>query len=264
MHEKHRQIRLTMKLSDWLYTIVDTNWKTLEHLNSSVKSHLEASEPIPSLRGGGQDDSDAEPAVPQDHVVLYKTLPFVAFKETFTEDGCIHLGKLQSERPTDFAGRGGLYLTPQLWVAMYYADALNDICVSADVRTLSLHVPCDYINSLKTWRLEYGDQWRELIWHSRRSEYYPAAWQKHHSRQELIIGPIAHGANQHFSKMKNWEKIGTKNVIMSKDGSDTSSQYVFMKTQTVQDLQEKVRGKAYLHQIYGNFKVIVHPWSDKL
>jgi hypothetical protein len=244
MKAKHSQIRGTMVLSEWLYIILDVNFGTLENLNETIQTHLDTGVQEPNMRGG-HEEVDEHPSIPDNHIALYKTLPFQAFKECFNEDGTIHLGKLESKNPTDFCRK------------------LNDICVSPDVRTLEIHVPLEYVQSLKVWRLEFDDRWKELIWCSRRAEYYPTEWDKEHCRQELIIGPIAHGANKHYSRMKDWKKIGPNNIIMSPDGTEMSSQYVFMKERNLQALETQIVGKSYLIKTYGDFKVIAHPWIDK-
>jgi len=260
MKPQHRQIRLTMSLSEWISTIVETNFKTIEHLNANIEKHMN-SNAAPSIRDG-QEDLDIQPVVPKDHIVLYKSKPFCFFQDAFRDDGSIHLGKLESEKPTDFARNGGLYLSSQKWVAIHYASILNAACVRADVRTLELHVPLSYIRSLKTWNLGYGERWRSLIWHSRRSEYLPDEWVKEYSRQELIIGPVSHGANKGYSRLKSWDKVDMSNVIVNEDG-EISSQHAFMKRRNLPELEKQVAGKSYLIKTFSDFKIIAHPWTDK-
>ena len=57
------------------------------------------------------------------------------------------------------------------------------------------------------WRLEYGTDWRQLVYFSRNSKFYPdeliEKWEAH----EALIGPVSSEATYKFKEMAEWRSV---------------------------------------------------------
>ncbi|KAJ4380822.1 hypothetical protein N0V86_004184 [Didymella sp. IMI 355093] len=156
---EHALVLYTQSLKAWLVEIIDTYYETLVDLEANILLKL-SSEPIAQLRGGG-DDEEPEytiPQIPGGHLAVFKSVDGRYTKGCIREDGTVSLGRLESYFNTDFARRGGLYFTHQIWVANAYSRLINDACSIADRRTVELHVPLSHFRDIKTWELKYGDE----------------------------------------------------------------------------------------------------------
>ncbi|KAH7402629.1 hypothetical protein BKA66DRAFT_5492 [Pyrenochaeta sp. MPI-SDFR-AT-0127] len=272
MREEHRIIRSTQSLVMWLYEIIETNYLVLEDLNATILSKLEPTK-LP-LRGGGDIEEYTVPQTPGGHLALFKSVEFRRAAGTIAEDGSIDLLKLISRGPTDFARHGGLYFTHQLWVAKHYAALLKDLCPLGDRRTFEMHVPLHHFQSVGTLELGFNDDYKQLVYHSRRNERYPKNISKLRAKYGVIRGPIARSRTIGFGKMQSWEEITDKNQLITDDDDDEDEagkhkkkkvgmQNVWFKEETIEKLQEDVHGKCYLRKPHQGFKLIPEPWNDR-
>ncbi|KAF2788327.1 hypothetical protein K505DRAFT_110557 [Melanomma pulvis-pyrius CBS 109.77] len=263
MNIEFQNLRLTQDLLSWIVETIQLNYDALESMDWTIEKRLNADEEsasVPVLRGG--EGSPDEPKVPENYTVLYKSLLMSRTKECFDSEGNINLIFALSDPRSDFSStRTALYFTPQQWVADKYARYALHRAKIPEVRTLELHVPNEHFDKLTRWNLDYCDQWRQLIWYSRRGLQYPNEWRKDYSRQELIVGPIASNHNKHFNKMTSWEGVKEGHVFKSPDG-EVSIQYVWMKERSLDLLNEDVKGKFFLRQTFPDFKIIKKPWLD--
>lgn len=121
---------------------------------------------------------------PKGYTTLYHATASARLKQVFLDDEKIYLSNTMPG--PDYANDLGwdsygvlFYWTPQMWVADLYArycqKALGmpwDVCLMKMVAR-----PGDIsLEGGLTWKLEYGDDWRKLIWHSKnRKEYSPTS-----------------------------------------------------------------------------------------
>ncbi|KAF1939045.1 hypothetical protein EJ02DRAFT_514097 [Clathrospora elynae] len=113
---EYRTIYGIQPLNVWLTEIIEIFYEIFEELNARVLQELEPSSG-PSLRGGHGEEQYKYPQIPGGHLALFKSVEFSKVKKFFAVDGSVNLRRLESEGPTDFARRGGLYFTHQLWAA---------------------------------------------------------------------------------------------------------------------------------------------------
>lgn len=264
MDPEARHIRLTNDLVAWLVEIFTTNFLSLEDMNQTVSTCLDEQDnaTMPNLRGG--DGPSKEVLVLENHTAFYKALGMSRMQGTFHEDGTVDLNVIKTKTASDFKNESGpVYFTVDRWVADHYAMVLKKWVAIPDIRILEIYVPNEHLMEMNPWNLAYDDQWRQLIFYSRRDQGYPGEWRKHHSRQKMIVGPVASNANQHFCKMKSWDQIRERHILASPtDPSVKGTQHVWMKRTAVDLLSDAIRGKAYLRRTYPEFKLVIKAWDD--
>ena len=270
---EHEMILYTQPLKYWLIEIIDTAYEALVELEANILLQLgdEA-----RLRGGGSDledeDEDAEYTVPQmpgGHLAVFKSVDGRRTRNVVREDGSVSLARLESYFETDFARRGGLYFTHQLWVAQAYSKLINDACDAADRRTVELHVPLSHFKDIGLWELEYGDEWKQLIYYSRREELLPKALQKIKAEHGCIQGPIAHSHTKTIVKLESWKDIGRQHLLTKEvEGEDGSKQIligiqqVWIGESAISQLEAAVFEKAYIRLLEKGFRKVPEPWED--
>lgn len=269
LKSEHRFILYTQPLKAWLVEIIDTFYDTLVELEANIL--LKLSEPIPQLRGRGGDEDEAEYTVPQapgGHFAVFKSVDGRHTKGCIKEDGTVSLGRLESYFNTDFARQGGLYFTHQIWVAKAYSRLINDACNVADRRTVELHVPLSHFKEVKTWDLKFGDEWKQILWYSRRGESLPKDMQKLKAQYGCIHGPIAHAHNDTIVKLKSWEQVAWKHVMtkeVEEEGKKqtlVAMQQVWMGETAIAELEIAVFEKAYVRLPEKGFRKVQEPWKD--
>ncbi|KAH9879318.1 hypothetical protein J1614_002757 [Plenodomus biglobosus] len=260
MKEQHKAIRLTQKLSNWLAEMIDTQYLVLMDMNDKIQANLDNEGP--KLRGGHSEEPSITPA-PPGHIALYKSVERRRCDNTIFEDGTIKLRSLESMAPTDFARRGGLYFTDQLWVASHYAALIRDICSVADRRVLEMHVPIVHLEEVKIWSLAFeDDDFKQLVYCCRRDQDYSRDISRKRAAHGLIKGPIAHGHSKSFSKMKSWQDITESHVLKNKHTMEISRQYVWVKKNYIRELELVVAGKCFLRRPSQGLQLLPEPWND--
>lgn len=247
---KHSQIRGIQPLSSWLCEMLETNHDALVGLEDTILSNIDPT--YPSLRGGGFETDYTVPATLGDHINLFKSVSLERARRVITEDGDINLVPLLShESSTDFAHRGGLYFTHQMWVATHYSRLIADACPVCDRRTIEISVPLDHLRKENMLELDFGDTWRQLVFYSRRDETYPTDLGRLRSKHKVIHGPIAHNANVAFAKMKNPSDIQKKHLLWENAKAQTGNfgmQHVWLTEDAVHGLSAVVREKTWMRK----------------
>jgi hypothetical protein len=268
LKSEHQEILSTQPLSGWLVEIVDTFYEYLEDLELSIQSKL--SEPDPYPRGGGEEEEPEYtiPQAPGGHLAVFKSVEGRRIKECIKEDGTVSLLRLQSRANTDFAVTGGLYFTHQIWVAKAYSRLIGDVCNVADRRTVELHVPLSHFKEIKTWELAYGDEWKQLIWHSRKGESPPRPLQRIKAQYGCIQAPIAHAHSKTITKLDSWEQMECKHVMtkeVEEDGETqtlVAMQQVWLGEGAITELEDAVVNKAYFGLPERGLRLVEEPWND--
>ncbi|PZD25618.1 hypothetical protein A1F96_08279 [Pyrenophora tritici-repentis] len=249
MKKEHERIRRTCTLSRWIEVIIETNYLALVELNARILCELGEPAELP-LRGGGEDEYTI-PQMPGGHLAIFKSVEYSRASGCISEDGSMDLGRLESSGPTDFARRGGLYFTHQLWVARHYSALIHDACPVSDRRTVEIHVPLAHLDKVKTWDLKPDeDDSKRLLYFSRRDERYPKDISQKRAAHGVIQGAIAHTHNLAFAKMSSWQEVTEKHILMEDDEDGAplkiAKQYVWIKEGAIEQLEEDCVGKVYL------------------
>ena len=248
MTPEYRDIRLTKDLISWLVESIEINFESLDSMNLIIEKSLDKLEADPTLshlREGA--DTVIDPLVPQGHSRLYKSFFVRRIDGAGIENSVFDLSRILSPPRSDFAStRCALYFTPQKWLAVRYAEYARKNVRIADVRTIEVHIPDIHFEEATRLDLAYGDEWRKLIFYSRKGMYYPDDVRKYYSRQEIITGPIAHNYNDGFAKMEDWGRVTDKHMLLSSEG-EVGIQYVWIKERSWLRLQDEIKGKYYLH-----------------
>jgi hypothetical protein len=257
LKSEHQMILSTQPLSDWLIEIINMFWYCLQDLEANIVARL--SEPVPHLRRGGGDegggDEEPEYTVPQTpggHLAVFKSVDGRRLKRSIRENGTFKLDELASGPMTDFCKDGGLYFTHQIWVAKAYSKLISDACSVADRRTIELHVPLSHFEEIKVWKLPYGDEWKQVVWHSRREERMPKNLRSIRGQVGCIQGPISHSHTGTIANLDSWKKVAWKHVLtaeVEEDGKTqtlVATQHVWWNDNAIADLEEAVDQKCYI------------------
>ncbi|KAF3002513.1 hypothetical protein E8E13_006514 [Curvularia kusanoi] len=273
LKSEHQHVLYTQPLKVWLVEIIDISYEALLDIEANIL--LQLGDEGPNLRGGAGLEDQEEYTIPQmpgGHLAVYKSVDGRRAKNCIREDGSVSLTRLESVFETDFARRGGLYFTHQLWVAKAYSKLINDACAVADRRTVELHVPLSHFKEVGLWELKFGDMWKQLVYYSRRQESLPKDIQKMKADHGCIQGPISHSHTRTIVKLNSWADIGMHHVLTSKiedEDEDDGKQHTLIAIQQVwisegaiAALEAAVFEKAYVRLPEKGFRQVLEPWED--
>ncbi|KNG50259.1 hypothetical protein TW65_03179 [Stemphylium lycopersici] len=260
----HDKIRYIQPLSYWIEEMMMTSFNSLFGLNTTVLVALGERQAPAHLRGGADADYDI-PQMPGGHLAVFKSVDYQHCHKCIAENGELNLFPLESMGPTDFAQRGGMYFTHQLWVARHYSRLINHMCPVADRRTVELHVPLAHFEHVKTWDVK-GDDFKRLLFFSRNNLGYPKDITRQLAKHGVVRGPIANTHSKTFAKMSDWNEVTDAHMLQGKDeefgGTKWAKQYVWISREAIQKLQVDCVGKAYMRLPEKKFKLIPEPWKD--
>lgn len=187
---------------------------------------------LPCVGGAGEAREDYSNK-PQGYTTLYRATTAGRLKDVFKENEKFDLTKTMPgpSHANDFGfdSYGVLfYWTPQMWVADEYARYCEraigfkwDVCVLKMIAR-----PYDVGIENATWELEYGDEWRKLLWYSRNREQYPDDIAERYEKTKVFIGPIS--ATSVLDQLRNWQQITEDHVLKQYgDHGDQAIQYVW-------------------------------------
>ncbi|KAL5461914.1 hypothetical protein PMIN06_001992 [Paraphaeosphaeria minitans] len=257
LNPQFSDIRCTQPLRVWLEEFITSNVLTMRLMDENLKDKLEhLRKPQSMLReGAGAEEERSKFKIARlGYDTLYRATTTERLKNVFLETGVTLENCMQhvafSQPPNDFgwAGYGTMfYFTKQDFVAQWYAEyAANCIQNKHDVvvlRICSKQQTTQPFN--KTWKLEYGDDWRRLVWHSRNSKPFPKQLKEKFSNCDVITGPISINATSTNRRMKDWTEVNESHVFNIRpwgQGGPTvqGTQHVFKWPDVMQDLNEKV------------------------
>jgi hypothetical protein len=250
LKREHQMILSTQSLFGWLLEITNTFFDYLEEPEAEILSKLCGSRPC--LRKEDQEPESTVPQTPEGHVAIFKSVEGRQMKRCIQDNSIVQSGYLMSSAIHDFHYAGGLYFTHQLWVAEAYSKLMGDACSVADRRTLEVHVPLSHFEKIKTWDLPYGGEWKQFVWHSRRSKSLPKQLSNVGRQYGCIQTPMAYVHNQSITKLDSWEQIERKHIMtkkVEKDGKTqtlVATQLVWMDDLTIIEFEEAVVRKSYI------------------
>jgi hypothetical protein len=192
------------------------------------------------------------------HVMLWRAADFIKHRAFYNEEtGKLNLNAI-STCPGDFSGDVRLaYFTPQRETADRYATWYKHKAQQSGITIAQISVPNRFVESLKVKYLWFGrnsegnpsNEWKDLIWNSRRGDRLPKSL-RHLSAEDLLIGHIASGKHCKFTQMESASEIKEGDVLtVNIDGVERKSiQWVFQTYEAQDGFEEACRGNVVLHQ----------------
>ncbi|KAJ4985503.1 hypothetical protein SVAN01_08974 [Stagonosporopsis vannaccii] len=241
-------VRSWHPLRYWLELFVVSNYLSLVSMDKRALAVVQQSQgDILQLHGGADSDFRADYySKKAGYTTLYRTTTAGRLKNAYGDSDRIRLQKTIS-RP-DVASDFGYeaygsfsYWTPNAWVAELYGrfcernvQNVHDVCVLKLVaRDHDIEVPG------KTWRLNYGYEWRKLVWYSRTQNDYPKDILDKHMATEVFIGPLSVDATPKFEAMSSWTDVTAANVCRQNDVGEEAVQYAFHMPKVLIELSDK-------------------------
>jgi len=149
--------------------------------------------------------------------------------------GHVDLEGSMSRGPMDFQPYG-LYLAVHHETAVEYAGYAKHRGQGLPV-VMRIDIPNNILEDMEPTVLTYGDDWRQLVFHTRRSQRSDLP--KHlrlRCRKPLLIGPILKTHTIGVCKMKSWEEITEANLAnFEKDGKTVIGIQYALSDEAVQD-----------------------------
>ena len=122
--------------------------------------------------------------------------------------------------PTDFHGPNAWisYFGPDRWVAERYAKYIKHLVPFHRTCIVEMTIPNSLIDRMNPVILRYGEDWKKIVWNSRRGRPYPKEL-RHLFKRPLYIGDICHNYTPAISKMPSWNELTRENVMNVGDES---------------------------------------------
>ncbi|KAL1634687.1 hypothetical protein SLS56_002089 [Neofusicoccum ribis] len=225
MMPEFEDIRYTASCKHWVLESIESNYNALASLDEDLRA---AQTRIQGFRKiGRHQETPFTPRLesfPGHHMIWHVCDKAKAAR---FYDPITHAVSLSAVRvcPGDFSGTVVVgYFTPQKETADRYACWRKHKQHISDIRIIQIAVPDLFIKSISVHYLWYGDQsrptdeWKFLIWHSRRGEYLPIEmeWLEN---QDLLIGNIASGKNCKYENIREPAAIKDSDVLtIERDG----------------------------------------------
>lgn len=161
--------------------------------------------------------------------------------------------------PGDFSATNKVvYWTPQKETAERYARWYKVLTPIAELCFIQAAVPEVFTLPLRTTYLWTGerenptDEWRNLIWHSRRGKDPPTELE-HLANTQLLIGHLASEKDAKYEKMTSYQEIKMSDCLMVRiDGEERKAvQWVFLDFATKRGLSQALRGNIWFHDLEG-------------
>ena len=279
MLPKFKDLRFTATCKHWVLEAVEVAYLTLSELDDQARNDMRAKTPQHAaphsrkgfemrLRGGGSPDPHAiVDAKKPGHTMLWRG----GYKEKElgleNEDGTLDLTKLATCSGDFSGGKKLAYFTPQPETADGYAQWAKHKVEAAEVCVTQVAVPESLTKDLETLVLWSpvtdlpSDDWKQMIWSSRRSGRWPQPLRKKWGNVGLIQGHIASSIDKTFIDMRDWNELRANDVmkinVKVPDGTWerwSAMQWVFYSTAAQEAFEEACQGQVTFHEM-GAFKV---------
>lgn len=168
----------------------------------------------------------------------------------------IRLGEISS-RPGDFSGETTVaYWTPQKETADHYARWAKLKAQETELCMIQVAVPDSFTRSLSTkylWfdeRSQPTDEWKKLIWYSRRNEVFPKEL-AYLYQKDLLIGHIASGKHVKYVRLSDYTRIRESDLLtMAINGEERKAiQWAFHTYHAKVGFAEYCKDKIWLHKL---------------
>jgi hypothetical protein len=164
--------------------------------------------------------------------------------------------------PGDFNSQKRLaYWTPQKETADRYAQWTKHRADDSEIMMIQVAVPESLVKNLTPYYLWHDerwtpkDEWRKLVYHSRRREDLPREL-LHIDQYDVLIGHIATGVHRKYERLTHWNRITDEDILAVQIAGRNrmAIQWVFNTAEARLAFEEQCRGKIQLHNL-GTFKV---------
>lgn len=208
-------------------------------------------ETVLSLRGGKLPEATSTSTRTPGKTILYRGMDRAKTKDLINaETGEYNHQSIYSSPPSDFVGGAGfvVYYALERAAAERYAKYWKQNVQCLVTCVVEMTIDNSLISRMQPVILQYGNEWKKVVWASRKGEKYPRDL-RHIEKRSLYIGQICHSHNKAISQMPSWEEITEKNLMYVEEevkGQDgvwreqqvRATQYVFY-GDDVQEVLEK-------------------------
>ena len=162
-----------------------------------------------------------------------------------------------ASRPGDFSGATSVvYWTPQKETADRYAGWAKLKAPEAELCMIQVAVPESFTRFLATKYLWFGersqptDEWRKVIWYSRRGKEFPEELDFLYQK-DLLVGHIASSIHANFVRMSDYTRIGESDLLtVVINGEERNAiQWVFHTTHARRNFTKYCKDKIWLHNL---------------
>lgn len=254
MDPAFRRIRLTESCLFWIRNTIEMRYRALEEIQEASQERERI------LRG---DSKHPRRPIPQQQaainaigsITLYKGTDRAQLEKLFDDDGNVedanYIARLLSPGCTDFCrlSAAGYYFSVHREIAEHYAcytkrrsDASSVVIVHVTIKTSDIE---SFLGSRMQQVYWPSEEWKRLVYHSRRGLRYPPDLQKF-NQASLIIGTTTQIPGMVYinHKLNGPGDITDKMVFKTRDGSD-AIQYAFHNEEGEDFLIEKADLKIF-------------------
>lgn len=247
----------------WALEMVYLRWDVLLDVWDTSRTRAEKQKmrrvggqyPIPGtdetfLRGGGENDqTTTPPSSAPDYTTLYHGTTKRSL-DTFHDSG--NLESLHSRLGSDFRGLKGevMYFALDFEVAYRYAKWALKWSPASSPKVLYMQVPNDFIEKCKPCilRVDHStsgnwniDDWKKIVWYSRRKERFPKEL-SHLQNHPLFFGHICRNVSIPIASLNSWQDLlPEKHAWILENGEKGkifATQYVFNGLEVLDALKE--------------------------
>ncbi|KAM4057486.1 hypothetical protein HRG_010777 [Hirsutella rhossiliensis] len=242
-------VRLTECACFWALDTIDEAFAYLSSLDHRIQQKRRMQEisrmgspdesvlPRPGIRSQGLQPGGAAPiptlalvATPppeqvEGRTMFYKGGSQIRLESCVADDGTINMFARRSSAPTDFHLTNGhyVYLTKQREIAHTYARFVEARVPSSKAAILQIAIPRDLVDD----PLEiFGDDWRELIWHSRKGGRRLPANLQQYVEASILVGPVCSDGMHLVSRMSDKAELSMMKLSNGSKGSQWAIQSV--------------------------------------
>ena len=273
MMPEFNDIRLTKSAKWWVKDSMQIQFGALEDIQETSRTRQRMRLEQTKQRKAGatytqglasSEEGEAGPSIasafeaPLPHTPGYTTLYKGVNRQKASEflndsDGTINMNAIVSAAPTDFHP-----FLPRLdfglsrSVAAGYVNYMKHRADLSAVSIIAINVPNALISAFNPYVLTFStpkkfDEWREVIFYSRRGNMKFPRHLGSLQNQKLMIGPIAKSINKTFQRLKGPEEITMQHVLQLPNG-EHATQYVFaVNIEVVGQLEESCRGQVTIY-----------------
>jgi hypothetical protein len=176
--------------------------------------------------------------------MFYKGGDIARLKTIHFQNSRLNMIGILSSPPGDFSARqSGLYLTKQAQVAWEYAQWAKKIVDGnvVPVGILTIAIPKHLLTSIAQ---VVGDQWRQLVWASRRREPEDVAL-AYLGEFQWLTGPLCRLSTNRFKKMSDLAEI----EIWKLQSGETASQHYTASASMFTQLEAACVGKVWITEM---------------
>ncbi|KAL1795000.1 hypothetical protein ACET3X_006816 [Alternaria dauci] len=270
MDPHFNDVRNTAPIYHWIMELVLENLWTLENLSERLNRNLlvlqSGQKSSSSLRGGASEYRSKYDLIQAGHTTLYRSTSARRLENVFGKTS-VRLEKMcwMPMAPNDFSfEKVAYYWSNEHWVSERFAAYTSNIIQApGNVYIIRALVPQGLLEGEGVWKLNFGDDWKKLVWHSRNSEPYPPNIQEKHDQSKIIIGPVSINETWAFRKMKSWKEVTESNtwIVRSESRNYHAMQYVWIGMRAMAAMNEPLKDKWDIFR--GNWLLCrQNAWAD--